>query len=74
MHAMIEVKQSELARIGIRLPLFALGYRDRLAATAQVLRNRGDNRTALLIELNNPVALNSIRYVNDIQTQAHFLN
>lgn len=63
---MIVVNQSDLNRLGVRTPWNGMGYRERLAVTARVLRSKADLSNALLIEMNNPNAIASIRYVNDI--------
>lgn len=65
---MFVITQSAMNRLGFNAPWSAYGYRTQLDIAARVLRATGRTDDALLIELNNPVAIAKIRYVADVRT------
>jgi len=63
----IDIRQSELNRngfAGIDFP--NLPWADRRNVAARVCTARGDQANAMLLEINNPIACNSIRYIQDV--------
>jgi len=62
---MILIRQSELNRLGYSGNFATATWLVRRNLASLVLRARGDIQTALLLELNNPVAIAKITYVND---------
>jgi hypothetical protein len=62
---MILIRQSELNRLGYPGDFATDTWLNRRNVASLVLRARGDIQTALLLELNNPVAIAKITYAND---------
>jgi hypothetical protein len=62
---MILIRQSELIQLGYSGDFASANWATRRNLASLVLRRRGDIQTALLLELNNPVAIAKITYVND---------
>jgi len=62
----IPVYQSDLNRMGITIPWGNISRPDRQRIASIALRERGDNRTAFLLEINNPNAVAAITYVNNM--------
>lgn len=61
----ILIRQTELDALGYQGFFPDASWSDRRGLASLVLRARGDIQTALLLELNNPVAIAKITYVND---------
>ena len=61
----ILIRQSELDSVGFQGYFPDASWSVRRGVASLVLRARGDVQTALLLELNNPVAIAKITYVND---------
>ena len=63
----IDIRQSELNRNGFASVDFPnASWVDRRNIAARICTARGDRANAMLLEINNPIATNSIRYIQDV--------
>ena len=70
---MIAIRQSDLIATGFgQVQFAALDRNARKQVSAQVLRRLGRSQEARLLEMNNMLAISSIRFIDDVPARIRF--